>query len=344
MVMSWLWNSMEPSIASTFMFVNTAKAIWDAIKETYSMDTNISRIYSLYEKIFHSHQSDFSSQGLGEYYSNFKSLLDELNQYHPLTTNPDVLKRQREEFSVSIFLAGLHPNLHNIRDQILAGDGGLPSLGNIYSRLLRVSEQSHVTPTGVKENSAMMIPSIFPQSSRGRDSSTGNRGYGGNSGDTPSGNRGYDGNSGSSRGSSGRDRSRNRRGRGRSDTRMCSHCKGTNHSVENCWTLHGKPAWANQAVSSSDLSGSHPSPGQTSVLPSPASTSDIVALSLLRAEFNALVNRTHPNSTDVVNFAQSRNIACLSNLQTSASPWVIDSGASTHLTGSQHETDDWWGQ
>ena len=34
--MSWLWNSMTPEISDTFMFLPTAKAIWDAAHGTYS--------------------------------------------------------------------------------------------------------------------------------------------------------------------------------------------------------------------------------------------------------------------------------------------------------------------
>ncbi|XP_059653399.1 uncharacterized protein LOC132300375 isoform X2 [Cornus florida] len=306
MVMSGLWNSMEPSIASNFMFVNTAKEIWDAVKETYPMDTypmdtDVSRIYSLYEKMFHSRQS---GQGIAEYYSTFKCLLDELNQYHPLTTDLEVLKRQREEFYVSIFLAGLDPNLQSIRDHILAGGGGLPSLGNIFARLLRVSQPSHGTST-VKENSAMMIPSVTPQFSK-------SRGH-------PSSNRGYGGNLSGSRDNGGRDRGCGRRGCGRTETRYCGHCRGTNHSIEYCWALHGKPAWANQVVSSSHTVCSPPSlsrdcpPSTASVLPWSSSTSDSVTLS--RAEFSALVNQAHHKSANVVNFAQS---------------------------GPQNEEDNWW--
>ena len=32
MVMSWLWNSMTPEINDTFMFLFTAKDIWESIR------------------------------------------------------------------------------------------------------------------------------------------------------------------------------------------------------------------------------------------------------------------------------------------------------------------------
>lgn len=36
MIMSWLVNSMEPSLGRTYLFLPTASAIWSAVKETYS--------------------------------------------------------------------------------------------------------------------------------------------------------------------------------------------------------------------------------------------------------------------------------------------------------------------
>lgn len=51
MVMSWLWNSMLPEISDTVMFLNTAKEIWDAVKETYSKVHDAARIYKIKTKL-----------------------------------------------------------------------------------------------------------------------------------------------------------------------------------------------------------------------------------------------------------------------------------------------------
>ena len=42
MVMTWLWNSMEPSVSANFMFHTMAKAIWDDVHATYSLENNSS--------------------------------------------------------------------------------------------------------------------------------------------------------------------------------------------------------------------------------------------------------------------------------------------------------------
>ena len=40
MIMSWLWDSMEPTISDTGMFLTTAKEIWDCIHRTCSKAHN----------------------------------------------------------------------------------------------------------------------------------------------------------------------------------------------------------------------------------------------------------------------------------------------------------------
>ncbi|KAF9618353.1 hypothetical protein IFM89_000988 [Coptis chinensis] len=52
MVMTWLWHSMEPSVASTVQFLDTTKKIWNAIEEMYSQSSNVSRIYQIFETMF----------------------------------------------------------------------------------------------------------------------------------------------------------------------------------------------------------------------------------------------------------------------------------------------------
>jgi len=36
------------------------------------------------------------------------------------------------------------------------------------------------------------------------------------------------------------------------DRGRCTHCGGSNHIIDRCWDLHGKPAWRHQVVCSLD--------------------------------------------------------------------------------------------
>ncbi|KAF3793266.1 hypothetical protein EJ110_NYTH10072 [Nymphaea thermarum] len=47
MVMAWLLNSMEPSIATPFTYQDTAHRIWEALKELYSEQNNLARVYQI---------------------------------------------------------------------------------------------------------------------------------------------------------------------------------------------------------------------------------------------------------------------------------------------------------
>ncbi|GAV86712.1 UBN2_3 domain-containing protein, partial [Cephalotus follicularis] len=134
-ILIWLWNSMEPKIATNVMFHNTAKGVWDDLKDNYSQDKNMNRVYDLYEKMFHLHQS---GKPLQDYYNTFKGLAEELNVFQPLTNDIDKLKAQRNEFMVSKFLAGLDPDLQKVKGYILAGET-VPSLSDTFSRLQRVA-------------------------------------------------------------------------------------------------------------------------------------------------------------------------------------------------------------
>lgn len=35
MLMSWLWKSMQPEVRKNYIFLPTAKDIWDIVKRTY---------------------------------------------------------------------------------------------------------------------------------------------------------------------------------------------------------------------------------------------------------------------------------------------------------------------
>ena len=243
---------MEPTISSGVMFLSSTKAIWESIHETFSMEKNVSRVYEVYQNLFLLQQVD---KPVSEYYNFFKGLMDELNQYHPVTNDIDVLKKQREEFYVSKFLSGLHSNLQSVKSQILAGDGSIPSLSNVYSRVVRVTTKSSSSskPIG-KENSALVTSmghrgafrgrGNFPSNTRGR----GGRGFG-NSTPVFTGNRGRGGSSGRGRGF----------GRGRGSL-YCTHCGGDNHTVNRCYDLYGKP-WETSPnlafLSSDNASGAH---------------------------------------------------------------------------------------
>lgn len=71
------------------------------------MEKNISRIYKLSENIFMLLQRDKSAS---DFYYTLRGKWEELNMYHPITSDIKQLKWQREEFQAVKFLSGLNFN------------------------------------------------------------------------------------------------------------------------------------------------------------------------------------------------------------------------------------------
>ena len=47
MIMAWLRNSMVPKISDTYMFLKSAKEIWEAVEQTYSKAKDAAQIYDV---------------------------------------------------------------------------------------------------------------------------------------------------------------------------------------------------------------------------------------------------------------------------------------------------------
>jgi len=47
LIMAWLWNSMVPEITDTYMFLNSAKEIRNAMEQTYSKAKDAAQIYDV---------------------------------------------------------------------------------------------------------------------------------------------------------------------------------------------------------------------------------------------------------------------------------------------------------
>jgi len=71
-------------------------------------------------------------------------MIDELNQYRPITNDIEILKKQCEIIYACKFLSGLNSQLKPLSWQLLAGEGRF-SLCRILSQLSQASESSTTT-------------------------------------------------------------------------------------------------------------------------------------------------------------------------------------------------------
>ncbi|KAL5843727.1 hypothetical protein ACOSQ3_009718 [Xanthoceras sorbifolium] len=104
MVMSWLWNSMSPEISDTCMFLNTAKEIWEAIKQTYSKVRDAAKIYEIKMKIA------ATKQGNRTY--GYKSLAKKSCNLLMRPFQSSLLKREEEELWSRILLGSVNCSSH----------------------------------------------------------------------------------------------------------------------------------------------------------------------------------------------------------------------------------------
>ncbi|KAK4390000.1 Retrovirus-related Pol polyprotein from transposon TNT 1-94 [Sesamum angolense] len=268
---------MEESVSANVMFLNTAKAMWDALHDMYSHEKNISRVFELYERLFSLKQD---GRAVSDYFALLKGTSDEILLYHPLSCDAQTRKAQWEDFLVAKFLSGLDNSLKVVRDHLLASDS-VPTLSNALARVLRVATGStdSVSSSGTTtESSAMAVRGRARPSSRGRG------------------------------------------GRGRASTnpthsRYCTHCGRTNHVVDKCWIKHGKPDWANTVTSGGDPAALEPTPHPSE------------SVTLSREEYEQLLHRPVANSATPPTSSSPDVFAALHGKS-----WMLDSGATTHLT------------
>lgn len=137
LIMSWMINSMEPSIGKPYLFLSTAQDVWEAVKDCYSDLENSSQIYDLKTRLWQSKQG---GQDVTTYYNLLLTLWQELDQcYEEDWENPKDaarFKKREENDRVYMFLAGLDRSLDEVRGRILARRP-LPSIREVFSEVRR---------------------------------------------------------------------------------------------------------------------------------------------------------------------------------------------------------------
>ncbi|KAF5454932.1 hypothetical protein F2P56_024561 [Juglans regia] len=207
MIMSWLWNSMNPEISNTCMFLSTAKEIWDAVQQTYSKARDAAQVYEIKVKTSATRQGN---KTVTEYANLLKNLWQELDHYRCIETkcasDAAILKGFIEKDRVYDFLAGLNVEFDQVRVQIL-GKEEVPSLNETIS-LIRAEESRRgvMLEPQVLEGSAMVTKTEQQPIQENMK----------------------------------RDPLRNS-GRDNKDALWCTYCKKPRHTKQNCWKLNGKP-------------------------------------------------------------------------------------------------------
>ncbi|GLT54979.1 hypothetical protein SLA2020_281370 [Shorea laevis] len=107
--------------------------------------------------------------------------------------------------------------------------------------------------------------------------------------------------------------------------------------VDYCWDIHGTPSgFANQVSSQADSIATSGPPAQSS------HNLKCDLISIPKDEYAQFLAHKQASSSSTATLTQS-STASYYLLSSTSDPWVIDSGANEHMSGSQDEEDDWYG-
>jgi hypothetical protein len=208
-VMSWLLHSMHPEISQGYLFLHTAKEVWDAAAQTYSKVGNAALKYDLKRRIHGLTQGDSL---VATYYHKLRILWQELDHYQNLqpmcAVDATQIKKMIEEERIYEFLGRLNSEYDPVPVQIF-GKEPLPSLQEVFSYIQNEeSRRSTMLHSSSQSQSALVgATQLTPSnSSKFRD----------------------------------RDRTANATSDDK-DKLFCDHCNRSRHTQETCWKLHGRP-------------------------------------------------------------------------------------------------------
>uniref|UniRef100_A0A1J3J8B5 Retrotransposon Copia-like N-terminal domain-containing protein n=1 Tax=Noccaea caerulescens TaxID=107243 RepID=A0A1J3J8B5_NOCCA len=206
MIIGWIRTSIDPKIRSTVSFVTDASTLWKNLGDRFSVGNGV-RKQVLKDEIASCKQE---GRSVLEYYGRLTKLWEELQNYRTSRTcecaaAPDIAK-EREEDRVHQFLFGLDlPRFSNIRSAI-TGEDPLPSLNQVYSRVIREEQNLNIARSKEVEQTDTMGFSVHAKASPHVAAVSGSR-------------------------------FRNR------STLSCTHCRRQGHEMTECFLIHGYPDW-----------------------------------------------------------------------------------------------------
>lgn len=303
-VLSWLSNALSKELQGAATHADTARVVWLDLEERFSQGVD-ARVYELRRTVAGLRQKQST---VSAYYGRLKAAWGELQSFellHVCTCGKctcavtKAVEKLREKEMVFDFLMGLDESFNNVRSHVLSIDP-LPSIGRVYALVAQEEKQRSVARNLLPQfDAAAMaaVPSSFPKRSTS----------------APAPSKG--------------ERSR------------CSHCGKAGHLREKCYNLigfssdwrsrrpRGAPPSADQSIAVGG--GAVPSPGHSVFAGLTAAQQNQVTQLLEQfkdgapaADASALPSASLP----------PLDPGKLRVFSASSVVWILDSGASAHIT------------
>jgi hypothetical protein len=142
LVLSWLMNSVIPTISQSLVYTDTAAQVWSDLKARFSRADRV-RVSSLQREIYALRQDSLS---VTEYFTKLKGLWEELVLYRPIPNCTCTFrctceaminaKKFKEEDLVLLFLTGLNDHYAMVRSQILLMEP-FPQLNSAFGMVIQ---------------------------------------------------------------------------------------------------------------------------------------------------------------------------------------------------------------
>ncbi|KAK3012177.1 hypothetical protein RJ639_010476 [Escallonia herrerae] len=312
LLVSWIRKTIEPTLRSTISHMEVAHDLWTYIKEQFFV-VNGPRIQQLKTELADCKQKSLT---IVNYYGKLKMIWDELANFEQIPTCKcgkctcdleSVLEKKREEEKVHQFLMCLDETIYGtVRSNLIAQDP-LPNLNRVYSTLIQ-DERVKTIASGKEERGKAMA---FAAQSMAAYRS---------------------------------------RGEWKDKNMVCSNCKRSGHESENCFLLIGYPEWWGDCPRGDGKPGGRGRGQQQQKMRHSGSrgrggTSSANAVQTVgEGPFVSAANAVDTESSETLGLSTKQwqtLLGMLKSQKPNASEkmigknnlWIIDTGASNHMTG-----------
>jgi hypothetical protein len=136
LIMSWILNSVSPSIAQSIIYLERASNIWVDLRKRFSHG-DLLRVAELQEEVYAFKQG---TRSVSEYFTSLKSVWEELDNLPPLSACSCSAKLYHSQDFTICFLKGLDERYAMVCSQILLLDP-LPLINRVFSMVIQHERQ-----------------------------------------------------------------------------------------------------------------------------------------------------------------------------------------------------------